>query len=166
MYGHLSDIAFVGEILTAIESHKYYSPLAPKSEEVDEIYNGFHHGSLSYCFTALLGSCLEGPEVCKALQTFYRFSIPENLSNGEKLTQYKKMHELFTRYWQTVRAKMLAYLHKMDNIEPSENDWLVNKMNEYKGGSAHTFEAEQNAIRSAIRKEGMLHRSCVSASQR
>jgi hypothetical protein len=162
LYDHLSDIAFVGEILTAIESHKYYSPLPPKSDMVKKIHDEIHSGTLSHTFLALLDSCVDDPEVFKTLRAFQRFSIPINISNRDKLTQNKKMHELCAKYWRTVHAKMLAHSSVIVKMDPDEKEWLVKKLDEYKGGSPHIFEVEQDAIRNAIRKEGKLHTSYIS----
>ena len=164
LYDHLSDMALVDEILTAVKSHKLYSPLPRKSEYTRQVYNDFHSGTLSEAFLALLVSCISDLEIETALREFHQLPLSQKISNKEKLAQNFALHQKFRTYWDVVRRHMLAQL-QVKEWEPGEKMWLMNKLEEYSKGSPDIFEAAQEAIRGAILRDGKFTRTATVMPQ-
>ena len=154
MYDQLSDIAFVDEILTAIKAHRSYTPLSHNSKEAKPLKENLYKNKISGVMLELFYGCSRDIEVQDALQAFLRAPMPRKASNKEKLEYNNVLHEKFTEYWEVFRSKALSN-RAYTKQDPSEQQTVERKFKHYGGGQAHIFEAKQDAIKAAIRREGI-----------
>ena len=173
LYDRLADMAFVDETLAAINSHISYSPLPRKSDKARQIYTKNYAPSMASLILDLLAECAQDSEVQSALQTFFRLPHgKESSTKQEKFAQNVALLERFDKYWRVVRGNMITYQDKV--MPPSLNSMastleakfsLSQKLEMYSSGQPYIFEAEQNALRVAIQKEGMHKSSSAFACQ-
>lgn len=152
LYDHLADMAFTDELLSAIKAHRSYTPLARNSKKATELYEKFVGPSISGIMIDIFHAGRKDAEIHDALQEFSRAPIPKKASNKEKLEYNIALNEKFKEYWHIFRAKSLQRPEVVSL--GSEDEAIKRKFREYSEGEAYIFEAKQNAIKTAIAKEG------------